>query len=55
MFSPITALDSDICLIRSKRGMRTTAAQRRDEVALLAGHDAEAPKATRRPPGRSSE
>ncbi len=39
MFSPITAFDSDICLIRLKRGMRSDGAQRGDEVAPLAGDD----------------
>ena len=55
MFSPITAFDSDICLIRLKRGMRATARSAVTRLRRSPETTEEAPNATRRPPGRSSE
>ena len=55
MFSPITAFDSDICLIMLKRGMRATVRSAVTRLRRSPETTAEAPKATSRPPGRSSE
>jgi hypothetical protein len=53
MFSPITAFELDICLIRLNRGIRTAAF-----AAVIRLRDSpdmtdDAPKAMSRPPGRS--
>ena len=53
MFSPITDLDADICLIRLKRGMRIAARAAVTMLRFSPDITDDAPKATSRPPARS--
>ena len=55
MLSPITALESDICLIRSKpRTIRSACGARLDTLRFWPCGTLEAPNAISRPPVRSS-
>ena len=54
MFRPITAFDSDICLIRLKRGMRATVRSAVTQVASLARDDRGGAEADE-PPARAQQ